>query len=212
MNRTNIQKILFLLKKKYKKKKRTTLLYSSAFECLISVILSAQSQDIIVNKSTKNLFLVANNPKKMILLGEKKIRYYIKNIGLYKKKAKNIFQTCILLLNTYKGLVPSSRKELEKLPGVGRKTSNVVLNLIFNKKTIAVDTHVFRICNRLGLAIGNTPIKVESILLKIIPNNMKLYIHSWLLFHGRNVCQAKNIQCNICILYKLCKYNNKLKF
>ncbi|NIG99124.1 MAG: endonuclease III [Buchnera aphidicola (Periphyllus acericola)] len=210
MNLKKQIKILSLLKKKYFKKTRTELFYSSDFECLISVMLSAQSRDFLVNKVTKNLFNVANNPEKIVLLGRKKLQFFIKKIGLFRIKSKNIFNTCCILLNKYNSKIPSSRKILESLPGVGRKTSNLVLNLIFNKKTIAVDTHVFRVCNRTGFAIGKSPIVIERILLKVIPNNLKLNVHSFFLLHGKKVCTAKKIKCNICILYKLCEFKNKL--
>ncbi|CAL4318952.1 Endonuclease III [Buchnera aphidicola (Chaitophorus sp. 3695)] len=202
--------ILSLLKNKYKLNRNTELIFSTAFECLIAVMLSAQTRDITVNRITKVLFSIANNPKKIISLGEKNLINLIKNIGLYKNKTKNLIQTCKILLKKYNGIVPNNRESLESLPGVGRKTSNVILNIIFNKKKIAVDTHVFRVCNRTGFAVGKNPRLVERILLKVVPNYYKLYVHNWFLLHGKNFCKARKMHCKICFLNNLCEFNKKL--
>ncbi|MCW5197622.1 endonuclease III [Buchnera aphidicola] len=202
------QRLLFLslLKKKYKLKRSTELIFSNPFEFLIAVILSAQTRDITVNKVTKILFSIANSPKKILSLGKNKLLNLIKNIGLYKTKTKNLIQTCKILLKKYNGKVPKNRIDLESLPGVGRKTSNVILNFIFNKKKIAVDTHVFRVCNRTGFAVGKNPRSVERILLKVVPNNYKLYIHTWFILHGKIFCRSRKMHCKICILKNLCKF------
>jgi len=187
----------------------TELEYSTNFELLIAVILSAQATDISVNKATKNLFKIANSPKKFLKLGEEKLKTYIKTIGLFNSKAKNIIKTCEILVNSFNSQVPDNRENLESLPGVGRKTANVILNTAFNKPTIAVDTHIFRVSNKTGLAIGKTPLEVEKKLLKVVPPHFQKDAHHWLILHGRYVCTARNPKCNTCILNDLCVYFNR---
>lgn len=187
----------------------TELKYRSKFELLISVMLSAQATDISVNAATKHLYKVANTPQKILDLGEEGLKNYIKTIGLYNTKAKNIIKTCALLLERHKGRVPQTRQELEALPGVGRKTANVVLNTAFGEHTIAVDTHIFRVGNRTGLAPGKTPRAVEDKLEAIIPNQYKRDAHHWLILHGRYTCVARKPKCGSCIIYDLCEYDNK---
>ncbi|HMI76781.1 MAG TPA: endonuclease III [Buchnera sp. (in: enterobacteria)] len=187
----------------------TELIFSSAFECLISVILSAKSKDISVNRVTKKLYLIANTPQLILSLGIENLKNYIKQIGLYNNKANNIINTCHMLLKKHEGKVPNNRIDLEQLPGVGRKTANVVLNLIFHKPTIAVDTHVFRVSNRTGFAVGKTVTIVEKKLLKIIPNKFKLRFHSWFVYHGRYICKSYKPYCKICVIQALCEFKNK---
>jgi endonuclease-3 len=187
----------------------TELIYSSPFELLIAVILSAQATDKSVNKVTQSLFIVANTPKKILRLGLTNLKKYIKTIGLYNTKAKNIQQTCKILLSQYQEKVPDDRDRLESLPGVGRKTANVILNTAFNQATIAVDTHIFRVCNRTGLAPGKTPLAVEKTLLKVVP---KIYLkdaHHWLVLHGRYTCLARKPKCPECMIKDLCEYRQK---
>jgi len=187
----------------------TELQYSSHFELLISVILSAQATDVSVNKATQKLFKIANTPKKIWALGEENLREYIKSIGLYKTKAKNVIQTCDILIKQFHGQVPSDRKDLESLPGVGRKTANVVLNTAFGHPTIAVDTHIFRVANRIGLVLAKTPLEVEKQLLKVVPKSYHQNAHHWLILHGRYLCTAKKPKCYRCPIYDLCEYPNK---
>lgn len=187
----------------------TELKHRTPFELLISVILSAQATDISVNKATKTLYPVANTPEAIVRLGEKKLKNYIKTIGLYNSKAKNIIRTCRILIDQYAGEVPKTRKELEALPGVGRKTANVILNTAFGEPTIAVDTHIFRICNRIGLARGKTPLEVEKKLLKFTPDEFKKDAHHWLILHGRYVCKARTPECHHCCIEDLCEYRAK---
>ncbi len=187
----------------------TELKYRSKFELLISVMLSAQATDVSVNAATKDLYKVANTPKKMLALGEVGLKKYIKTIGLYNTKAKNIIKTCELLIEKHSSRVPQTRKELESLPGVGRKTANVVLNTAFGEKTIAVDTHIFRVSNRIGLAPGKTPREVEDKLIKIIDDKYLRDAHHWLILHGRYTCVARKPKCGSCIIYDLCEYKNK---
>jgi endonuclease-3 len=187
----------------------TELEYRSAFELLISVILSAQATDISVNAATRQLFPVANTPQSILDLGEEKLRGYVQRIGLYKTKAKHIIQTCRLLLEYYDGKVPQTREALEALPGVGRKTASVVLNTAFGQPTIAVDTHIFRVSNRTGIAPGKTTLEVEQKLLKFVPDKFKHDAHHWLILHGRYVCQARKPKCGICIIVDLCEYRHK---
>jgi endonuclease-3 len=207
MNYKKRLKILFLLKQEYGLKIRTELNFSSPFECLISVLLSAQAKDEVVNNVTKDLFSIANNPFKIFILGKKRLINIIRKIGLFRKKSENIFKTCKILIEKYNGSIPNNRQELELLPGVGRKTANVILNIIFRRKTIAVDTHVYRVCNRTYFARGKNVREVEKLLLRYIPENFKIYAHSWFLLHGKNICTAKKMQCKICILNKLCEYH-----
>jgi endonuclease-3 len=185
------------------------LVFSSNFELLLSVILSAKSTDLIVNKTTKILFKIANTPESILSLGLERLKNYIKNIGLYNNKALNIIRTSYLILNKYQGKIPNNRFELESLPGVGRKTSNVILNILFKKKTIAVDTHVFRVSNRTNFARGITTEEVERKLIKVVPNVFKLQIHSWFVLHGRYICTARKIKCETCLIYSLCEFNKK---
>jgi len=187
----------------------TELKYSSEFELLISVILSAQATDISVNKATEKLFAIANTPCAILALGEAKLKNAIKTIGLYNTKAKNILKTCNILVKQYDSKVPATREALENLPGVGRKTANVILNTAFGHSTIAVDTHIFRVANRTGLAHGKTPRIVEDQLLKIIPKPFLKDAHHWLVLHGRYVCVARKPKCEQCIIRDLCEYPNK---
>jgi endonuclease III len=188
----------------------TELEYSTPFELLIAVLLSAQATDISVNAATRLLYPVANTPEKMLQLGEEKLREYVQRIGLYKTKAKHIMQTCHILLEQHNGEVPQSRAALEALPGVGRKTANVVLNTAFGHPTIAVDTHIFRVANRTGLAPGKDVVEVEHKLLKFVPEEFRHDAHHWLILHGRYVCQARKPKCGQCIIESLCEYKQKV--
>lgn len=187
----------------------TELVYSTPFELLVAVVLSAQATDKSVNISTKILFQKANTPEKILALGETELRKFIKSIGLYKTKAKNILATCKLLIQHYDNSVPQTREELEGLPGVGHKTANVILNTAFGKPTIAVDTHIFRISNRTGLAIGKNVSEVELKLLKFVPKQFHQDAHHWLILHGRYVCKARKPECAKCIIKDLCDFKNK---
>jgi endonuclease-3 len=188
----------------------TELKYSSEFELLISVILSAQATDVSVNKATEKLFLIANTPNAILEWGEAKLKNAIKKIGLYNTKAKNILKTCEILVKQFHSKVPATREALESLPGVGRKTANVILNTAFGHSTIAVDTHIFRVANRTGLASGKTPRIIEEQLLKIIPKPFLKDAHHWLVLHGRYVCVARKPKCGECIIRDLCAYPHKL--
>ena len=188
---------------------RTELIYSSAFELLVAVILSAQATDKSVNKATAELFRAANTPPRMLALGVKGLSKYIKSIGLYNGKAKNIIAMCRLLLERHAGEVPTTREALEELPGVGRKTANVILNTAFGQATIAVDTHIFRVANRTGIAPGKTVREVEQKLLKFVPPEFRLDAHHWLILHGRYVCKARRPACPDCIIADLCEYRRK---
>ena len=190
---------------------RTELEYSSTFELLISVILSAQATDVSVNKATKKLYMVANSPEKIFDLGENNLRDYIKTIGLFNSKSKNIIKTCKILMENYKSAVPQTRAELEGLPGVGRKTANVILNTAFGEPTMAVDTHIFRISNRTNFAPGKTVLQVEKKLLKVISEEFILDAHHWLILHGRYVCTARKPKCSQCSVYDLCEFKGKAK-
>lgn len=183
--------------------------YSSSFELLISVILSAQSTDVGVNKATVNLFKIANTPADILKLGIDNLKNYIKTIGLYNNKAKFIIETCKILISDYDGKVPDTIQELQHLPGVGRKTANVILNSAFQQPTLGVDTHIFRVANRTKLAIGKTPIAVEKILIKKIAKKFLLYAHHWLVLHGRYICTARKPLCDRCIIKDLCEYEKK---
>lgn len=187
----------------------TELEYHSAFELLVAVILSAQATDVSVNAATRQLFPVANTPQGLLDLGEDKLRDYIQRIGLYKTKARHIIQTCRILLEKHGGAIPQTREALETLPGVGRKTANVVLNTAFGQPTIAVDTHIFRVSNRTGLAPGKTMLEVEKKLLKVVPDQFKHDAHHWLILHGRYICQARKPRCGMCRIVDLCDYSNK---
>ncbi|WHL24754.1 MAG: endonuclease III [Candidatus Blochmannia vicinus] len=186
------------------------LIYRSEFELLVSVLLSAKTSDIQVNKATKRLFQVANTPKGMLRLGLDGVKNYIKSIGLFNTKAKNIIETCHLLVENYSSTLPSSRVELESLPGVGRKTANIILNVIFGRPTIAVDTHVFRFCNRSCFASGKNVLSVEKKLLSVVPKEFKNNCHQWLMLHGRNICKAKRPNCRICVIKDLCEFKEKI--
>ena len=188
---------------------RTELNYSNEFELLVAVILSAQATDVGVNKATAKLFPVADSPAKIRALGEDGLKTYISSIGLYNSKAKNIMKTCEILLREHDGRVPQTREALEKLPGVGRKTANVVLNVLFGQPTIAVDTHIFRVGNRTGLAPGKTPLAVEQGLERAIPEPFKRHAHHWLVLHGRYVCTARRPKCHLCPIYDECMWPEK---
>jgi len=188
---------------------RTELNYQSPFELLVAVMLSAQATDKSVNKATTPLFRAANTPAAILALGVDGLSPYIKSIGLYNSKAKNIIATCRLLLERHAGAVPASREELERLPGVGRKTANVVLNTAFGEATMAVDTHIFRVANRTGLAPGKTVRAVEEKLLKFVPAEFLKDAHHWLILHGRYVCKARIPACASCLIADLCEYRHK---
>jgi len=187
----------------------TELEYESAFELLIAVILSAQATDVSVNKATRKLYPAANTPRAVLSLGVDGLKPYIRTIGLFNSKAENIIKTCRLLIEKHGGEVPNDRKALESLPGVGRKTANVVLNTAFGEPTIAVDTHIFRVSNRTGLAKGRTPLEVERKLLKAVPAQFRLNAHHWLILHGRYTCKARNPNCPECIVRDLCSFKSK---
>lgn len=187
----------------------TELEYNSPFELLVAVVLSAQATDKSVNLATRKLFPKTNTPEKILALGEAGLRDAIKSIGLYKTKAKNILATCALLIEHHGGIVPQTREQLEKLPGVGRKTANVILNTAFGEPTIAVDTHIFRVANRTGIAPGKTVLEVELKLLKHIPKEFRHDAHHWLILHGRYVCIARKPKCAACIINDLCEYQDK---
>ena len=176
---------------------------------MIAVILSAQATDISVNKATKELFKVAGTPRAMLDLGENRLKKYIKNIGLFNNKAKNIIKACRYLIERHGEVVPESRSSLEALPGVGRKTANVILNTAFGQPTIAVDTHIFRVSNRTGLASGKNVIDVEKKLKKVTPKEFQMNAHHWLILHGRYICKARNPSCGKCFLEDLCGYKSK---
>lgn len=187
----------------------TELTHRSPFELLICVILSAQATDVSVNKATTKLFAVANTPTTILALGEEKLKQYIRTIGLYNGKASNIIKTCRLLIERHDSRVPDSRNELEALPGVGRKTANVILNTAFGQLTMAVDTHIFRIANRINFAPGKDVLEVEKKLLKVIPEEFMRHAHHWLILHGRYVCTARTPQCGDCGIEDLCEYKEK---
>jgi endonuclease-3 len=192
-------------------KPTTELVYASPFQLLIAVILSAQATDAGVNKVTKRLFPVAGTPEAILALGEAKLKSYISTIGLFNAKAKNVLATCALLVERHGGEVPRSRAELEALPGVGRKTANVVLNTAFGEATIAVDTHIFRVANRTRIAPGKTVRAVEDKLEKVVPPEFKQDAHHWLILHGRYVCKARKPDCPQCIIRDLCEYRRKTR-
>ena len=188
---------------------RTELTYASAFELLVSVILSAQATDKSVNKATAELFRVANTPAAILALEERGLSKYIKSIGLYNAKAKNIIAMCQMLLERHGGEVPVTREALEELPGVGRKTTNVILNTAFGQATIAVDTHIFRVANRTRIAPGKTVREVEAKLMKFVPLEFRRDAHHWLILHGRYICKARRPACPVCIIADLCEYPHK---
>ena len=188
---------------------RSELNYTTPFELLVSVVLSAQATDKSVNLATAKLFAVANTPQTILRLGEAGLIEYIKTIGLFRSKAKHLIASCRLLLENFAGEVPNSRIALESLPGVGRKTANVVLNVAFGEPTIAVDTHIFRVANRTGLAPGKDPLAVELKLLKVVPQHYRLHAHHWLILHGRYTCVARKPKCAACVVYDLCAFKAK---
>jgi len=187
----------------------TELKYQTPFELLVSVVLSAQATDVGVNKATAKLFPVANTPQALVKLGERGLKRYIKTIGLFNTKAKNVIALSKRLLAEHGGEVPRTREALEALPGVGRKTANVVLNTAFGQPTIAVDTHIFRVANRTGLAPGDDPAEVEAVLERVTPDRFKLHAHHWLILHGRYVCKARKPDCPVCVIADICRYPDK---
>lgn len=210
MNKITIKKI-FERFKKANPYPTTELIYHSSFELLIAVILSAQATDKSVNKATPDLFKKANTPEKIFALEESGLKKYISSIGLYNSKAKNIIQACRILIEKFHSKVPGDRESLESLPGVGRKTANVVLNTYFGEPTMAVDTHIFRVANRIGLANGKTPLEVEKQLLQNIPKEFLHDAHHWLILHGRYTCVARKPKCPECLIKDLCEYPYKTK-
>ena len=187
----------------------TELEYATPFELLVAVILSAQATDVGVNKATRQLFPVANTPAAILALGEEGLRHYIRTIGLFNTKARNVIATCRILLERHGGAVPADRAALEALPGVGRKTANVVLNTAFGQPTMAVDTHIFRVSNRTGIARGRTVLEVEKRLLRLVPREYLQDAHHWLILHGRYVCKARRPDCPSCVIRDLCEYRQK---
>lgn len=208
MNKAKRQQI-FSRFREHNQKPDTELAYRSNFELLISVLLSAQATDVSVNKATKQLYAVANTPEKMFALGEEGLKKYIKTIGLFNSKAKNAIETCRILIERHGSEVPDDREALEALPGVGRKTANVILNTAFGHPTIAVDTHIFRVSNRTGIAPGKNVLEVEKRLLKFVPDEFRVDAHHWLILHGRYTCIARKPRCGSCIIEDLCEYRHK---
>jgi len=190
-------------------KPTTELNYDTPFELLIAVILSAQATDVGVNKATATLYKAANTPQAILDLGLAKLKSYIRTIGLFNSKAENIIKTCRILVEEHGGGVPRTREELERLPGVGRKTANVILNTAFGEPTIAVDTHIFRVANRTGLAKGKTPLEVEKRLVRLTPGEFMKDAHHWLILHGRYVCKARKPECGRCPIVEWCEYRKK---
>lgn len=188
----------------------TELEYSTPFELLVAVLLSAQATDVSVNAATRQLFPVANTPQALLALGEEKLREYIQRIGLYKTKAKHLIQACRMLVEQHGGVVPQAREALEALPGVGHKTANVILNTAFGQPVIAVDTHVFRVANRTGLAPGKNVLEVENRLNETVPDEFRHNAHHWLILHGRYVCLARKPKCGECIINDVCEYQEKV--
>jgi endonuclease III len=188
---------------------QTELEFTNVFELLAAVLLSAQATDISVNKATRSLFARAPTPQKMLALGVDQVEQHIKTIGLFRTKAKNLIATCAILVDQHGGRVPREREALEALPGVGRKTANVVLNVAFGEPTMAVDTHIFRVGNRTGLAVGKTPLAVEQVLLKRVPAPFRVDAHHWLILHGRYVCQARAPRCGACAVADCCDFKPK---
>lgn len=201
---------VFEIFKKSNPEPKSELNYSNPYTLLVAVALSAQTTDKSVNKATESLFKIADTPEKMIALGEEKLISYIKSIGLYKNKAKHVIEMSKMLISDFGSKVPDNREDLEKLPGVGRKTANVVLNVIFNKPTMPVDTHLLRISPKIGLAEGKTPLEVEKSLLKRIPPQYLEHAHHWLILHGRYICTARNPKCEECCINHICAKNSPL--
>jgi endonuclease-3 len=189
----------------------TELKFTTPFELLVAVVLSAQAMDVSVNKATAKLFPVANTPAALLELGEEGLKGYIKTIGLFNSKAKNLMKTCAALVAEHGGNVPRDRDALEALPGVGRKTANVILNTAFGESTIAVDTHIFRVANRIGLAPGANVRTVEDELVRVTPDEFKRHAHHWLILHGRYVCKARKPECPSCLIAELCEYPDKTR-
>ncbi len=208
MNREKRQQIFARLRE-HTAEPRSDLEFQSNFELLISVLLSAQATDISVNKATARLYPLANTPEKMLALGEDDVREHIKTIGLFNSKAKNVIATCKILIEQHDSQVPDDRAALEALPGVGRKTANVILNIAFGHPTIAVDTHIFRVSNRTAIAPGKDVLAVEKRLLKFVPDEFKLHAHHWLILHGRYTCIARKPRCGSCIIEDLCEFKQK---
>lgn len=201
---------VFEIFKKSNPEPKSELNYSNPYTLLVAVALSAQTTDKSVNKATESLFKIADTPEKMVALGEEKLISYIKSIGLYKNKAKHVIEMSKMLISDFGSKVPDNREDLEKLPGVGRKTANVVLNVIFNKPTMPVDTHLLRISPKIGLAEGKTPLEVEKSLLKRIPPQYLEHAHHWLILHGRYICTARNPKCEECPINHICAKNSPL--
>ena len=187
---------------------KSELIWTNPYTLLVSVVLSAQATDKSVNKATQPLYKIADTPKKMLSLGEEKLITYIKSIGLYRNKAHNVIALSKMLEEEFGGQIPQTREELERLPGVGRKTANVVLNVVFNKHTMPVDTHLLRICPKIGLAQGTTPLEVEKSLVERIPDRYMEHAHHWLILHGRYICTARNPKCSECIIGDICCHND----
>jgi endonuclease-3 len=190
---------------------KSELEYGSPFELLVAVVLSAQATDKSVNLATRELYKAANTPQAILTLGAEGLQEFIKRIGLYRTKAKNILATCKLLMECHGGAVPQTREALEQLPGVGRKTANVILNIAYGQPTIAVDTHIFRVANRTGIAPGPDVQAVEEKLIKFVPDEFKLQAHHWLILHGRYICKARNPKCPSCPISDLCEFRGKTK-
>ena len=209
MNKAAINEFFFRLQS-HNPHPTTELNYTTTFELLTAVLLSAQASDVGVNKATAKLFVIANTPEKILALGQEGLESYIKTIGLYRTKAKNLLATCQILVSQHQSQVPQTREALEALPGVGRKTANVILNTAFGQPTIAVDTHIFRVANRTGLAAGKDVLTVEKKLMKVVPDQFKHDAHHWLILHGRYVCKARKPECGRCILFDLCEYKAKM--
>ena len=200
---------IFSILREQNPKPKPELHYANEFELLIAVILSAQATDISVNKATDKLYLVANRPQAIYDLGEKKLKTFVQSIGLFNTKAKNVIKTCKILIDDYDSIVPEDRAALESLPGVGRKTANVVLNTAFGNPTIAVDTHIFRVSNRTAIAPGKNVLEVEKRLERLVPEEFKRDAHHWLILHGRYTCIARKPLCSQCIIRELCEYRQK---
>ncbi|MEE2982838.1 MAG: endonuclease III [Pseudomonadota bacterium] len=211
MNKANREEFFRRLKAQHPAP-RTELEYDSDFQLLIAVILSAQATDVSVNKATPALFAASPDAAAMLSLGDEGLKTYIRSIGLFNSKARNIIKTCAILVDSYGGSVPRERKELEALPGVGRKTANVILNTAFGEPAIAVDTHIFRVANRTRLAPGKTPLAVEKSLLKSVPKPYLLNAHHWLILHGRYTCSARSPRCGDCSLFDICEWREKHRY
>ncbi len=208
MNKDAVHEFFARLQKKEPEPK-SDLEWTNAYTLLVAVTLSAQATDIGVNKATKDLFKIADTPQKMLALSIDGLKEHIKTIGLYNNKAKNVIAMAEILVNEHNGEVPQTREELVSLPGVGRKTANVVLNIVFGQPTMAVDTHIFRVSNRTGMAKGKNPDQVERELLKVVPEEFGMYAHHWLILHGRYTCKARTPECGSCIVYDLCNFKEK---